>query len=472
MSRRPFAAAAACLALTGCAVGPNYAPPKTPATTGFAAATSAIAAPAPPPGDWWRLYQDPALDGLIQAALANNKDLAIAAANLAEARGLLSEARAGRYPATGVTAGAQYGRPAAFLGVRPPQGWTFSPAFDVSYEVDLFGRVSRAIEAAGADTQAQAAAMDAVRVSVVAETARAYAEACADAQSLAVVRRSVDVVGQTLDITIRRRDAGAVPDFDVARARALVEQTRASAPSFEGRRRAALFELAVLTGRPPEEISPAADACKTPPRIATPIPVGDGAALLSRRPDVRQAERSLAASTARVGVATASLYPTVTLGGSISSVAPSLGRIGSPSTVAYGIGPLISWNFPNVAVARARIAQAEARSAKALATFDGAVLNALKETEQALALYGAELDRHAALTAARDQNAEAARLADIRYQAGASSFLDLLDAQRSLVDAEQALANSDELLVSDQITVFKALGGGWEGASPSTTASR
>ena len=463
MIRRSLAmAGAACLALAGCAVGPDYKAPPTPTTAGFAAATPAIATPAAPSGDWWRLYQDPALDGLIQAALANNKDIAVAAANLAEARGLLGEARAGRYPSTNVGAGAQYGRGAAFLGVRPPQGWTFSPAFDVSYEVDLFGRVSRTIEAAGADTDAAAAAADAVRVSVVAETARAYAEACADAQSLAVVRRSVDLVSQTLDITVRRRDAGAVPDFDVARARALVEQTRASAPSFEGRRRAALFELAVLTGRPPEEISPAADACKAPPRIATPIPVGDGAALLRRRPDVRQAERRLAAATARVGVATASLYPTVTLGGSVSSVARSLSGLGAASTMAYGIGPLISWNFPNVAVSRARIAQAEARSAGALASFDGVVLNALKETEQALALYGSELDRRAALTAARDQNAEAARFAELRYQAGAASFLDLIDAQRSLVDAEQALASSDAQLVSNQITVFKALGGGWE----------
>src|SRR6185369_4632773 len=149
----------------------------------------------------------------------------------------------------------------------------------------------------------------------------------------------------------------------------------------------------------------------------------------------------------------------------LSTTAGRIGSLASGSTVSYGLGPLISWNFPNMAVARARIAQAEARSAGALARFDAAVLAALRETEQALAAYGAELDRHGALAAARDQNAEAARIARVRYDAGASSFLELLDAERSLVDADAALAGSDEALVANQIAVFKALGGGWQAAA-------
>ena len=460
MRRLAFAFSA--LALAGCTVGPQYAAPKTPPSAGaaFASATPAIAAPAPPPGDWWRLYSDPVLDGLIQSSLANNKDLQVALANLAEARGLLREARAGRFPSTTTSAGATRGRNRVF-NPTVPSSWAYDAGLDVSYEVDLFGRVSRTIEAARADAEAVAAAADAVRVAVAAETARAYAEACSAGQSLAVARHSLQLVGDTFDITSRRRDAGAASDFDVARASALVEQTRAAIPTLEGRRRSSLYQLAVLTGRPPAEIPAGAEACAMPPRTTAPIPVGDGAALLARRPDVREAERRLASATAGVGVATASLYPSVTLGGSISGNRGGLNQTGN-TTLSYSIGPLISWNFPNVMVARARIAQAEARSAGALARFDAAVLAALQETEQSLAAYGAELDRRSALAAARDQNAEAARIARVRYDAGASSFLELLDAERSLVDSDAALAASDEALVANQIAVFKALGGGWQ----------
>jgi outer membrane protein TolC len=221
----------------------------------------------------------------------------------------------------------------------------------------------------------------------------------------------------------------------------------------------------VLTGRPPAEIPVGVDGCARPPTIAGPLPVGDGTQLLARRPDVREAERRLASATADIGVATAAIYPTVTLGGSVTANAGRLGLGNTTgSTLSYGIGPLISWTFPNIAATRARIAGAEARSQAALARFDQAVLAALQETEVSLTAYGAELDRHAALAAARDQSAEAARLARVRYESGASSFLDLLDAERSLVDAEAQLSASDETLVANQIAVFKALGGGWQGA--------
>jgi outer membrane protein TolC len=189
--------------------------------------------------------------------------------------------------------------------------------------------------------------------------------------------------------------------------------------------------------------------------------------MLRRRPDVREAERNLAAATAGVGVATAGLFPTVTLGGSLASAAPTLGGLGRYRNLSFGVGPLISWTFPNTLVASARVQQAKASASGALANFHGAVLNALKETEQALAAYGTELDRHGSLQTARDQSAEALRLAQVRFQAGGASFLDVLDAQCTLVSAEATLAASDEALVADQIALFKALGGGWE-AAPAT----
>jgi NodT family efflux transporter outer membrane factor (OMF) lipoprotein len=460
----------AALALTGCAAGPDYTPPRPPgaAVGAFVSGAPAIAAPAAPPAQWWRLYNDPALDALVQQALTENTDLQTASANLAQARALLNQARAGLFPSTGLRAGAAYGRSAAAdaaaaaQGGRAPDQWTYSAGLDVSYEVDLFGRVRRSIESARANAAALAAAQDFVRVTVAAETTRAYANACAFGEQVAVARESLDVVRQGYDITVRQRDAGGLSDFDVSRAAALLAQTQATIPPLEGQRRSALYQLAVLTGRPPETVLAQAEACRAPPLLNQPIPVGDGGGLLRRRPDVRQAERTLAAATARIGVAVANLYPTVTLGGSVTAGAPTVDGLGRYQNIAFGLGPLISWSFPNTLVAQAQIQQARAQASGSLASFNGVVLNALKETEQALTAYGAELDRHGALVTARDQSAEALRFARIRFQAGGASFLDVLDSQRTLVTAQSALAASDAALVGDQITVFKALGGGWE----------
>jgi NodT family efflux transporter outer membrane factor (OMF) lipoprotein len=465
--------------LAGCAVGPNYEKPKAAgADTGAFAAAGPAVGPAAAPTQWWRLYDDPVLDRLVQDALTHNTDLQQAVANLGQARALLNQSRAGFFPSTAVTAGDQYGRTAAAdaaaaaTGKRAPNVWTYAAGLDVSYEVDLFGRVRRTVEQARANAQAAEAVRDTVAVTVAAETARAYADACAYGEALEVAKRSLDVVQQGYDITVRQRDAGGLSDFDVAREATLLAQTRAQAPTAEGQRRSALFQLAVLTGRTPETAIAEADACRAPPRLNQPIPVGDGAAMLRRRPDVREAERSLAAATARIGVATAGLYPTVTLGGALTSASQTLGGLGQYKNVSFGVGPLISWTFPNTLVANAQIEQARAAASGALANFNGQVLNALKETEQALSGYGTELDRHAALQTARDQSAEALRLARVRFQAGGASFLDVLDAERTLVAADAALAASDEVLVANQITLFKALGGGWEEAPPVAAPSK
>ena len=460
-------------ALAGCAVGPNYQRP-TPAgsdTAAFAAQTAAEVSSATP-SQWWRLYSDPVLDGLVQQALTENTDLQVAEANLGQARALLNQSRAGLFPSTGVQAGYAYGRTAtadaaaAAVGRRAPDIWAYTAGLDVSYEVDLFGQVRRSIESARANAASVEAARDAVRVTVAAETTRAYANVCAYGEALDVARRSLDIAQQGYDITIRQRDAGGLSDFDVAREATLLAQTKALVPVAENQRRSALYQLAVLTGRPPETLMPQVEACRTPPLLKQAIPVGDGTAMLRRRPDVRQAERTLAAATARIGVAVANLYPSVSLGGSVTAGAPSVAGLGRYQNVAFGVGPLINWTFPNTLVANAQIQQAKAAASGALAGFNGSVLNALKETEQALSAYGSELDRHAALVTARDQSAEAARLAEVRFQAGRASFLDVLDSRRTQIDAENALAASDEVLVSNQVSLFKALGGGWEDSPP------
>ncbi|MEG3089465.1 TolC family protein [Sphingomonas sp. PB4P5] len=472
---------ASALALSACVVGPNYVKPSTPASTpdtaafAEAARTNAVSASALP-ANWWRLYQDPVLDRLVTEALAHNTDIRVAAANLARARAVLSEQRSARLPTTDLSAQGTYGRTglgslgaansgaAGASGVDAVTSDFYSLGFDAGYEVDLFGGITRAIQAARGDTAAAAAQLDAARVSVAAETARAYATACSNAAQRAVAIETVGLQQRTLQLTTTLFDAGRGTRRDVERADVLLAQTQATIPGFEAERRASLYALATMTGRAPAEIDAQADLCKAPPRVRTIIPTGDGAALLARRPDVRAAERTLAADTARVGVATADLYPSIRLLGGVSFGGTSPGDALSSKGFSYSLGPLISWNFPNMTAARARVRQAEAGSDASLARFDGVVLTALREVEQALARYAGALDRNAALVRAERSSSSAAKLSKLRFDYGADSFLLLIDAERDRASARAALAQSDAAVADAQISLFKALGGGWEDA--------
>jgi len=432
---------------------------------------AAAETPQPAPGSWWRLYNDSRLDELIAEALAANRTLAVADAHFAAARAILSAVHANRYPTTEALAAGLYGRDATTdeileLGGRRPQTyWLFDDVIQSAYEVDLFGRVHRAIESASANADALAAARDGVKVVVVAETARAYAAICALGEQLEVARHSLAVVSREADITTRRQEAGGDSIFNVARAQALVAQVRSGIPELEGDRRAALFELTALLGRTPADAPDQIQACVTPPRLLALIPVGDGAELIKRRPDVREAERRLAAATAEIGVATADLYPTIRLAGLYGGAATQLSQLNTNIGRTWGVGPSISWSFPNMAAPRARVRQAKAEQVAALASFDAAVLGALKEIEQALTYYTAALENRQSLVDARDQIQRAFDIAQAQFMAGAASNLDLLTTEQSLVTLDAAVAASDAALIQDQIAVFKALGGGWRGTA-------
>ena len=467
-------ACAASSLLAACAVGPK-APdaPLPPLASGalvsspLGSATGAISA-AEARSDWWRLYADPTLDSLIEQAFAQNNELEAAVANLRAVRASLSEARSGLFPTTNTSASATRSRASAATtpglpaGQEAPEVSAYSVGLDASYEVDLFGRVASTVRAANADADAQAAALDVIRVTVAAETARAYADACSANAQIAVAERTLGLQQNTADLTQRLLEGGAGTGLDTARAGAALASTRAQLPSLRAARDGALYRLATLTGVTPSEASQAARSCVRPPQLRQPIPVGDGAALLARRPDIRQAQRSLAGAAARVNVATASLFPTISLGGSIGSTALEAGDLSDDTSYRFSFGPLISWSFPNVLAARARIEAADARTDAALATFDQTVLLALQETETALTNCANELDRRAALTEARHQAANAARLARLRFDAGADSFLTVLDAERTLAGADATLAQSDALVTTYQIALFKALAGGWD----------
>ena len=460
--------------LAACAVGPKPVDPTLPLGSegGFISTPSASVSTEAARGDWWRLYNDPALDGLVEQALAENNQLEAAAANLRAVRASLSETRSNRLPSTTLTGAANRSQSSTITapqagGAELPEVETYDVGLDVAYEIDLFGRVSSAIRAAKADARAAEAALDIVRITVVAETTRAYADTCALNAQVSVAQRNLELQPQTATLTQTLLDGGVGNGLDVARARAALEQTRASLPPVLAARDAALFRLATLTGRTPAQASQAARACTTTPQLSQPIPVGDGAALLARRPDIRQAQANLAAAGARVNVATAGMFPSIRLGGSLGSTALDAGDLGNSENFRFSVGPLISWSFPNVIAARARIKQADARADAALATYDQTVLTALQETETALSAYANELDRQRALRTARDQAQRAAELSRLRFDAGADSFLSVLDAQRTLTGADAALAASEQAVANAQVSLFKALAGSWtDGNAP------
>ena len=457
--RKPFALLLPLLA-GACAVGPNYRRPATPPPAAGAFQTTAPGTTAAAPEDaWWRLYDDPALDKLIRRALAANTDLRVARANLLRARGALSEARANLLPQGDTTAGAEYGNSqgAEFGGVG--KQWSYNGGMNINWELDLFGRLKRTIEAARADAEATQAARDRVALTVAAETARSYVDACALAESVAVAKESAVIAERQLTLIRQREHAGAASRLDSERSATALANIRTELPTLEGQRRASLFELAALVGATPAEVPEAARQCTRAPRVLRPIPVGDGRTLLARRPDVREAERKLAADTARIGVATADLYPRISLGGSGNFFRNDAVR--GADSFTFSLGPLISWSFPSVLAGRTRIVQAQATAQASLASFDGTVLTALKEAEQALSAYAAETERNARLREAADHADAAFRLADQQYRAGSIALLDQLDAQRDLTTARGALAASDQLLGSLRVDVFKALGGGW-----------
>lgn len=451
--RRAWAFAPALLA--GCASIPTppsvAVPPK--ASGSFVEARGNAVSLAPVPQNWWRLFDDPALDRHVERALAANTDVRVALANLDIARASERQARAARLPRAGVESGA-----GPINAVDQPSTTTV-PTTDydlgatVAYEVDLFGRLRSATAAARADADATAAALDAVRVTVAADTVVAYVDFCGALASTRIARDAVTAQQRSTDlIAIQLRD-GEVSPLEFGQARALLRRAEASVPPFEADRRRALFRLATLQGKPPAEADILEIECTAPPTIRSEIPVGDGAALIARRPDIREAERRIAAATARIGIATADLYPRISLGGSVG-----LTRGGFDAFVT----PLISWAFLDRHAVRARIASARGTEVAALATWDGIMLRALREVESALADYRAERARRTSLTTALADTEQTVKRARARYRLGADSYLLVLDAERSRNDTASLLAASHLRIAQIQVALFRALGGGWE----------
>ena len=461
-------------ALAACgAIAPSPSVPADAAVNRASASGPFLGASAPSfaqeavPGDWWHLYDDPRLDALVKEALVANTDLRVAAANLAKAEAGLAYADAGREPSTSVYAAPSYGRRSAEEDLHPgkpfPNKFVYGTGVSVSYQVDLFGQIARSIDAARDDVGAAIAARDATRVTVVAETTRAYIDACASGREIGVAQRLLELQAKSTALTRVLVENGRAGSLDTKRSSVQEEQVRATLPQLETQHRLAVYRLAVLTGRTPADFPRDVAACAQEPRLSAPIPVGDGAGLLRRRPDVRRAEFEVDAAGARIGVVTADLYPKVSLGASVASVG-ALQRGFSDDTFKFSLGPLISWEFPDRSRTKARIRAADADHDAALARFDGTVLGALKETESALEVVSEDVRRREILEAARTKAADAARDTERLFTLGRQGYLPVLDANRTLISIEQSVAAADSKLASDQVTLFLALGGGWQDA--------
>jgi multidrug efflux system outer membrane protein len=456
------------IALAACAVRRPYVPPAIEPAR-LSNVDPALVSEQPFDPRWWAQFQDPVLDTLVTRTLESNHDVRIAVARVDQARAFFDEVDRDRVPEVTV-GGSVDRRRQTFPGFsdEPRVVSTYRAGFDAFWELDVFGRIRSQIRAASANADSFEASLDDVRVSLVAEVARTYFELRGLQHQFDVAERSLTNQRETLRLTVVRRDAGFGEEQDVASASARVAGTEATVPPL----RAALAErqhrLAVLMG-----VRPTAAGIDLAPRayppIARALSIGEGESLLRRRPDVRAAERRLAAATAIESVAAADLYPRITLTGFLGFLAGRGSLFGKSDSAAWAVTPALSWAGFDLASARARLRGAEASTREVVAAFEQTVLRALEETENALVEYREDQARLVKLTEQARESARAAGIARIRYREGAVDFLDLLDAERTELQAEDAVAQSEADVLTSVVGLYKTHGGNPPRGSPLTT---
>lgn len=446
------------MTVAGCAVrSPYVAPVVEPAPMTNADAALVVHQAFDP--RWWAQFDDPVLDDLIGRALATNHDVRMAIARVEQARAFFDETRRDQYP-TVIASASVDRRDQAIPGFsdEPRAFTTYRTGFDAFWEIDLFGRVRSQVRAATALAQSFEASADDVRVSVVAEVARNYFELRGLQQQLAVADRSLANQRETLRLAQVRRDAGFGEEQDVASAAARVAAIEASFPPIRAAIAAREHRVAVLIGARPGAIG--ADLAPRPYKpLARALAIGEADSLLRRRPDVRAAERRLAAATAREGVAAADLYPRISLTGVLGLLAGRGSLFDVADSRAWAVTPALSWAAFDIGSVRARVRGAEAVTRETVAAFEQTVLRALEETETALVVYREEQQRLVSLTDQARESARAAAIARVRYREGAADFLSLLDAERTQLQAEDAVAQAEASVLTSVIALYKALGG-------------
>jgi multidrug efflux system outer membrane protein len=457
-----FAILLATVLLASCAVGPNYrAPDIAPAVVQNAQSTLFVTQS--PEALWWQEFADPELDALERRALAANLDLRSAYDRVRAARAVFVERKLDYAPHVQLDgAYSHFDEQQPGFGPARINAQSDSLGFDAAWEIDLFGHVRRSVEAARADLGAEQANYHDAQVAVAAEVARNYFELRGAQKRLSVARENLGTEHQTLELTQLLDETGRGSELDVQRSRARLKATEATIPPLEAAEKQAAYRLAVLLGERPgaldQELKPAEVAT-----YAKALPIGDPTELLRRRPDVQAAERQLAAATARVGVATADLFPRVNVAGFVGFLSGDVGRLfGTTSdnnARAWSITPTVSWAAFDLGSVRARLHASEAQSDAAAANYAQVVLTALEDTENSFVAYGARQTQLKSLTEQAQASRRAAELADTQYREGVADFLVLLDAQRTQLDAEDSVAQAETSVNVSVVAIYKALGG-------------
>jgi NodT family efflux transporter outer membrane factor (OMF) lipoprotein len=476
MNRRFVSVLIALGTLTGCAIGPKYRTPlvKTPAA--FSQSGASNSANTADLAEWWKTFGDAKLTSLVERAIANNLDVQIAQARLREARASLRSTQAQKELPSG-NFNANYSRsktssdnpqiPKLSGGSLIPDTYgAYQSYFDASYELDLFGGKRHDVEASTAEAQSYEESLRSTFVSIVAEVGRDYLQLCQYQEQLAVAQRTEASRRDTLKITRVRYRAGLATDLDVANAAASVASTQASIPTMQSNATQMIHAISVLLGLNPAELSDELTSGGAIPASPPSIPTGLPSDLLRRRPDVRQTERNLTAAVARVGVQVSSLFPSITLTAQYGGQTGSALNLVDAAARFFTLGPQIKWGLLNYGATKANIHAAEARRDQQYITYQKTVLTAFQDVENALVSHNKEIERSAALDESVRQSRKAADVAMTRYTQGLTNFLDVLDAQRSLYSAEDSLVQSRAALDIDFITLYKALGGGWEANDP------
>ena len=450
------------LMLGGCsAVGPDYSLPTVEMGDAWQNTTRGTSQDEQALSCWWRSLNDPILTSLIVDAEQNNLDLQVARSRVRQARMERTITGSSRYPTldSNASANRSYSN-GNDSGSRESD--TYAVGFDASWEIDLFGGVRRSVEASQADYEASVEEMRDTLVSLVAEVALDYVELRAYQTRLKVAKEQVASQEETLGLLVALSEAGRGDELAISQARYAIESAKASLLDMESALEISMNGLAILTGKAPGALEELLNSPQPVPQVATELAIGIPADILRRRPDIRKAERELAAETARIGEAEAALYPSLSLKGTIGLESVDLGDLVSSPIRVVSIGPTLSWPIFNAGALRNQVKIQTEQQNQAFINYTSAILTATEEVENALVSYAKEQGKSLHLQAAVNEAKLAEKLAGMQYSAGVTDFTDVLDAQRSILSLQDQLIQSSAETVTNLISIYKAVGGGWQ----------
>ncbi|HEV7302403.1 MAG TPA: efflux transporter outer membrane subunit [Tepidisphaeraceae bacterium] len=503
--RRLALVAPLAIVAAGCTVGPNYERPETKVKGAFdaqrpfdASSTQPSTKPTTQPivSRWWTTFNDSQLDSLVDRAIVANLDVRQAQARVREARARVGVERSAYLP--DVTGGASYQRSSRSLNIEGGTAATgvgtgtggnsgggtavnFAPdreadfwqaGFDAAWELDVFGGTRRAVQAAVAELQAVEEDRNDVLLTLLGDVANNYVQYRGIQQTILTTEANLKVQQDTLELTQSRFQAGLSSDLDVARAEAQVETTAAQLPPLQTQQRQYLHRLGVLLGQDPSALADELAEVKPIPGSAVEVPIGLPSELLRRRPDIRRAERQLAAATARIGQAIAEYFPKFSLVGSLGLQSSEFSSWGDADSIFWNVGPSISWNVFAGGRIRSQVDVQNAIQEQAVANYEQAVLTSLEDVENTLTAFDREQSRRRRLASAVSSNQRAVSLSQQLYERGLGDFLDVLQAQQALFNSQDALARSEAQVSANLVALYKALGGGWDEAAQQLTAAK